>query len=132
MRSRVHGGQEFIRAALVVLMFVASACASDDGTQPGHSVPGGNAERGRELISQHACASCHVVPGVHDARGHVGPPLDHFDRRTYIAGVMPNNLESLMMWIMNPQRVLPGNAMPNMQLSARDARDIAAYLYTLR
>jgi cytochrome c1 len=69
---------------------------------------------------------------VRDARGLVGPPLDHFDRRTFIAGVLPNDLESLTLWIMNPQRVLPGNAMPDMDVSARDARDIAAYLYKLR
>jgi cytochrome c2 len=69
---------------------------------------------------------------VQDARGLVGPPLYHFDKRTYIAGVLPNDLESLMTWIMAPQRVIPGNAMPDMRVSPRDARDIAAYLYTLR
>jgi cytochrome c2 len=31
-----------------------------------------------------------------------------------------------------PQRIVPGNAMPDMGLNERQARDIAAYLYTLQ
>ncbi len=35
-------------------------------------------------------------------------------------------------WIMSPQAIVPGNAMPNMELNDHDARDIVAFLYTLR
>ena len=35
-------------------------------------------------------------------------------------------------WLRFPQKVVPGNAMPDMNLSEEDARDIAAYLSTLR
>ncbi|MGH7651455.1 MAG: c-type cytochrome [Gemmatimonadaceae bacterium] len=132
MRTGPHGGRAFLGVAAVLLLSIVCGCESADGSQPGHSVPGGKAERGREMISQYGCGSCHDVPGVQDAHALVGPPLYHFDRRTYIAGVLPNDLESLMTWIMSPQRVIPGNAMPDMGVSARDARDIAAYLYTLR
>jgi len=38
----------------------------------------------------------------------------------------------LMTWLKVPQSVVPGNAMPNMELNDHDARDVAAYLYTLR
>jgi cytochrome c1 len=62
----------------------------------------------------------------------VGPPLDHFSRRGYIAGELPNSATNLDRWIENPQRIEPGTAMPYLGVSARDAQDITAYLYTLK
>jgi cytochrome c len=38
----------------------------------------------------------------------------------------------MVRWIQNPQTVDDKTAMPNLGVSARDARDIAAYLYTLK
>jgi cytochrome c1 len=38
----------------------------------------------------------------------------------------------MIRWIQNPPAVDEKTAMPNMGVTARDARDIAAYLYTLR
>lgn len=69
---------------------------------------------------------------MRNENGLVGPPLEHFDKRSYIAGVLPNQLEELTAWIVSPQTIIPGNAMPDASVSPRDARDIAAYLYTLR
>jgi cytochrome c1 len=69
---------------------------------------------------------------VHNADGNVGPPLTRFGDRTYIAGMLRNTPPNLIRWIREPQAVIPGNAMPNMGISEVDARDIAAYLYTLR
>jgi len=34
--------------------------------------------------------------------------------------------------IQDPQRALPGNAMPRMGVTPRDSRDITAFLYTLK
>jgi cytochrome c1 len=38
----------------------------------------------------------------------------------------------MMRWIQHPQGIEPGTAMPNMNVSDSDARDITAFLYTLR
>ena len=38
----------------------------------------------------------------------------------------------MIRWIQTPQEVDPKNAMPNMGVTDQDAKDIAAYLYTLR
>jgi cytochrome c1 len=38
----------------------------------------------------------------------------------------------LILWLQNPQAVEPGTVMPNLGLTEIEARDIAAYLYTLR
>lgn len=95
-------------------------------------VPGGNPARGQALISQYGCASCHTIPGIAGANAGVGPPLTAFSKRSYIAGTLPNGPTDLTQWIMHPQQVKPGTAMPDMGVTFNDARDIAAYLYTLK
>jgi cytochrome c2 len=62
----------------------------------------------------------------------VGPPLVSWRRRIYVAGVLRNTPDNLQRWIEHPQQIVPNNAMPEMGISARQAQDIAAYLYTLR
>jgi cytochrome c1 len=37
----------------------------------------------------------------------------------------------MVSWIEHPQRLLPGDAMPEMGLSHEQAQTIASYLYTL-
>lgn len=88
--------------------------------------------RGAKLISRYGCGSCHTIPGINGADGLVGPPLDHWSRRSYIAGVLPNDPENLVLWISHPQRVIPGVDMPEMGIRDQQAREIAAYLYTIQ
>jgi cytochrome c len=78
------------------------------------------------------CGSCHVIPGIHNAKGLVGPPLMFFSRRTMIAGELPNSPENLVRWLKDPPSVEPGTAMPDLGLTDKQAQDVAAYLYTLR
>ena len=92
----------------------------------------GDSNRGAELIGRFGCGYCHTIPGIDNANGRVGPPLTGFGDRLYVAGMLPNTPENLMAWIEDPQRVVPGNVMPVLGIGDHDARDIAAYLYTLR
>lgn len=93
---------------------------------------GGNAARGKELIRSYGCGSCHTIPRVPGAEATVGPSLQGEATRAYIAGVMPNVPENMIRWIMNPPGVDDKTAMPNLDVTAADARDIAAYIYTLQ
>lgn len=92
----------------------------------------GDASRGQELIFSVGCGSCHEIPGVPKADGLVGPPLGNIGSRIMIAGMLPNQPANMVRWLMSPQSIVPGNAMPDMGLDQRDAADIAAYLDTLR
>lgn len=92
----------------------------------------GEPARGAQLIQAYGCGSCHDVPHVSGADGRVGPPLTHIGAQTLIAGLLPNTPANMITWLRTPQSVVPGNGMPNTELSDKDARDIAAYLYTLR
>jgi cytochrome c len=107
-----------------------TGCAAGGRTPPAE-VPDGNPAMGRLAIERYGCGTCHSVPGVRGANGTVGPPLDRFGRRGYIAGQLPNSGPNLIRWIQHPQQVEPGTAMPDQGVSAVDARDIAAYLFTL-
>jgi cytochrome c len=93
---------------------------------------GGNPERGRQTLGRYGCPTCHIIPGVSKANGLVGPPLDHFAIRMYVGGVVPNTPGNLVAWLIDPPAVDPLTAMPATGLSQAEARDIAAYLYTLR
>lgn len=117
--------------AIAALALLAAASATP-AADPAWLVGGGDAGRGAALIRAFGCAACHTVPGVAGANGNVGPPLARFGDRTYIAGMLPNEPGNLVHWLRDPQSVVPGNAMPATGLSEQEARDIAAYLYTLR
>lgn len=89
-------------------------------------------ERGRLLLAQYRCGSCHSIPGVADARGRDATPLDGFGRRSYIAGRLPNLPDLLSAWIVHPQALVPSTTMPSLGVSAAQARDMAAYLGSLQ
>jgi cytochrome c len=93
---------------------------------------GGNPQAGKNAIAYYGCGTCHTIPGIHDAVAVVGPPLEHIANRNVIAGKLPNTPENLMQWIEKPRQISPHTLMPNMNVSDEDARNIAAYLYTLK
>jgi cytochrome c2 len=88
-------------------------------------------EQGALYISEAGCGSCHIIPGIDGAEGLVGPPLDHMGKRIFVAGLLRNTPANMVTWLLDPQEVVPGNAMPDIGLSEEQARDITAYLYTL-
>jgi cytochrome c len=109
-----------------------ATAAAPAAREPTWIVAGGDARRGAEWISAFGCGGCHTIPGVNGATANVGPSLARVADRTYIAGVLRNTPAELVRWIRAPQSIVPGNAMPDMGISDAQARDIAAYLYTLR
>jgi cytochrome c len=96
------------------------------------SVAGASVSRGHDLIVEYGCGTCHVIPGVRGAVGRVGPNLTAYGERTYIVGRYRNTPDLLGRWIAQPQQLEPGTAMPNLGVSAVEARDMAAYLLQLR
>ena len=92
----------------------------------------GDVARGRQLITDYGCTSCHAIPGIKGPKGAVGPPLAGIGARTIIAGKIQNTPQNMMAWLQNPQALSPGNAMPNLNVKPEDARDITAYLFTLK
>lgn len=112
----------------------APAAPACGGPTPPGSVATGpvDAERGRVALHQHACSACHVIPGVTGGQVHVGPALDGIGKRRLIAGTLPNTPQNMARWIMHTQQVKPGTAMPQLGVGEREAREMAAYLETLK
>lgn len=99
-------------ARLMIGSLLAMAAACEDGKAAGPENFTGDAPRGTDLIKQYQCGACHDIPGIAGANGNVGPPLHRIGTRTYIAGYIQNSPDNMADWIENPQRALPGNAMP--------------------
>jgi cytochrome c2 len=114
--------------AALAACWLAGACSTGARPPP----PEGDAQRGRALLQQYGCGYCHTIAGVEKARGDIGPPLDDVGRRVYLAGSLPNTPAQMAKWIRFPQSYRPGTAMPDLRVSAGDARDMVAYLYRLR
>lgn len=118
----------------LVLLALPGCGRSEDGSNAGVSATsfGGDPGRGAEQIVATGCGACHTIPGITGADALVGPPLDKMGRRIYLAGLLRNTPDNMIAWLRNPQRIVPGNVMPDMHLTQEQARDIAAYLYTLK
>jgi cytochrome c1 len=52
--------------------------------------------------------------------------------RIYLAGMLPNTPPNMVLWIREPQKVDPLTTMPDLQVPEPHARDMTAYLQTLR
>lgn len=88
-----------------------------------------------------SCITCHTIKGT-IAPGVIGPNLTHVGSRSTLgAGIMPNDHESMVRWISNPDREKPGidpekNGlfMPAWEgiLSREQIESIATYLLSLQ
>ena len=97
-----------------------------------HEARADSVTRGRDLLVQYRCGSCHTIPGVPGSRGQVAPPLTAWSQRSYIAGRLPNRPDLLARWIVAPQSLVPGTMMPSMGVSPQDAQAMVAYLFSLK
>lgn len=132
-RLRSRKGRTIIVGLLVLAtaLVVAWLMRENRIQEPLVTVPGGDPTIGRSEIAANACLACHSIPGVPGAESSIGPPLDNWAERHFVAGSQPNEPQVLIAFLVDPQSVRPGTAMPNMDLTEEQATDIAAYLYTL-
>ena len=116
--------------ALVVApaLTTAPGCSASDRYVP---ATGGDPAAGRAAILRHGCNACHAIPDIGGFGGQVGPSLAGVGQRAYIAGKLPNTAANLVRWIQDPHAVDEHTAMPTLGLTDKEARDVAAYLYTM-
>ena len=132
--GNVEGRRHDDKTTLLWILLVAAmltACARRDDSVA-RELTGGDPDRGVVAIGRYGCGSCHEIPGVRRGDGTVGPPLTGIAYRSYLAGRVSNTPADMIRWIQHPQQIEPGTAMPDMKVTDADARDIAAYLYSLR
>ena len=121
-----------VRAGIVAVSVAGlalGACLDTSGLP--RRLAGADPDRGRRIADRVACAACHQIPGIPWPRGRVGGSLDGFADRPLIAGRFPNQPRVLVRWLRDAPSLAPGTGMPPQALTAAEARDVAAYLYTL-
>ena len=116
---------------ICLLSAASSACAGGD-RKLAEDITGGRVARGQSAFRRLGCGSCHEIDGDFTTQGHVGPALDEFALQSYLPGGLANTPDTLVRWIRFPRQVVKTTAMPELGVSEKDARDLAAYLYTLR
>jgi cytochrome c len=121
-----------MRALLVAAVMAAGGAACAPHDRHAQAITGGDVDRGRMAIRQYGCQTCHIIPGATGADALVGPPLNGIASRAYVGGVVTNSSDHMIAWLKDPKAFEPLSAMPALGLTDQDARDIAAYLYTLR
>ncbi len=105
--------------------------ACGDKAEPPRTIAGADPARGLAAMERVGCAACHAIPGIDWPQGLTGPSLKGFGASPLIAGRLPNQPAVLTAWLIDPPSLSPETAMPPSPISEAEARDIAAYLYTL-
>lgn len=116
-------------AAICMACCLTAGCGG--AKEAPRAIAGADAERGKTVITRVGCAACHEIPGVRWPRGTVGPSLAGLADRTLIAGQHPNQPETLALFVRDAPSLSPQTGMPAMPITEQEARDVAAYLYTL-
>ncbi|MDQ3136060.1 MAG: cytochrome c oxidase subunit II [Gemmatimonadota bacterium] len=84
---------------------------------------------GEKLFRAKGCVGCHALNAVDAPKGLIGPNLANIGGRSYIgAGSFKNTDENLARWIRDPQGMKVGVLMPNLGVTAEEARSLVAYL----
>lgn len=100
-------------------------------------------QAGQKAFKADGCSICHQIGNVppqgfpYNGITIVGPNLTHIGSHvTLVANLMKNTPQNLVHWIEEPNKLKPGNYMTTFihdgQVSPQDARDIAAYLESLK
>ncbi|MDB4990671.1 MAG: uncharacterized protein JWN04_5849 [Myxococcaceae bacterium] len=111
---------------------VALAGCSRETERLAEDLTGGDVGRGKNAFRKYGCGTCHEIHGEQTAQGHVGPTFHDFAAQSYLPGGLTSSPDNLVRWIRHPREVEPLTAMPELGVTERDARDLAAYLYTQR
>jgi len=88
--------------------------------------------RGQQVFLSSPCVMCHRIRGT-DAGGRLGPDLTHVaSRLTIAAGTLENTRGHLAGWVVDSQKIKPGNRMPPNNLEPQDLHALLDYLQSLK
>jgi len=96
----------------------------DSQTLDTHSLNADSAARGKQLFySKYGCQSCHIADYKND-KGYVGPALTSVGTRLTPVWTYK--------WLKDPNALRAGTLMPNFGLKDDEARDLTAFLMTMK
>jgi cytochrome c2 len=85
-----------------------------------------------EVMRTKGCTACHIIPGIPEAKGTMGPTLKGMGTRKRIVGGMFGNTDKNMRrWLKYPKKLKSGTMMPNVGLSDDEVESLVQYFKTL-
>jgi len=91
---------------------------------------GGSAERGKQVVNEVGCKGCHVIDNDERVRTMRGTSYDIAPELTRIGS--KTNPDWLYDWVRNPKHFQSDTRMPNLRLTDTEAKDVVAYLMTMK
>ena len=119
-----------ITVCFLFFVFI-NGCQFKSAQTPGGGPPKNDRYSGQELFIGYGCVGCHHISDLLRTTSWIAPPLDHWKKRKFIVGKFPNTKSQLVNWIREPDKMDPKTSMPNLNVSRKDAKDIADYLMSL-
>ena len=88
-------------------------------------------DKAAAILIGKSCIGCHIVPGVPEATGQIGPNLAHLKKKRRFAGdKLANTPENVRRWLRNPKEIKM-TMMPNLHLTEDEITILIAYFDTL-
>lgn len=84
------------------------------------------------IMRARGCTACHIIPGIAEARGTMGPTLKGLsERKRIVARTLTNNDKNMRRWLKNPKGVKSDTMMPNVGLSDDEIETLIAHFRSL-
>jgi len=123
-RDDIMRGKERIHSVTIIGLFLlgiiaiwAPAAEADEALKQQVTV----------LFMEKGCVGCHIIPGIPEAVGQIGPNLGHLkDKPRFAGNVLENTPENLRLWLRNPKEVKT-TMMPNPWLTEKEITLILKY-----
>ncbi len=121
--------KEFVEKNLAEVNAIAEYIyAKSKNYEPFQKYTGGNAEKGKQLISEIGCLACHGVEGLEDQSKKVGAYAG-----PYLSGIGSKvSPDWLVSWLKKPWHFQEDTIMPSLRLTDTETNDITSYLMTLK
>ncbi|MFQ5822584.1 MAG: c-type cytochrome [bacterium] len=127
--TRMPNPQFTHKEALAVTAYLTRISKESDYKLPKASLDG-SVKRGRKLVKSIGCKGCHVVTLKDREVRKTDVPYDVAPELTKIGSKV--NPDWLLAWIKNPKQYNSNTTMPNLRLTNSEAKDIVAYLMSLK
>lgn len=111
-----------------------AAFLTRDAEPQGAPAAEGDVAKGRELVKEKSCGSCHAFTGANDFSATFTPGDERQKRAIRLAPDLRFTRErfvrsQVVQWLVDPLVIKRDSLMPNHGLSKTQAADVAAYLY---
>ena len=116
--------------AEAVTAYLVDVSSRDPFTTAKGAYAGGSAAKGKEIVESVGCLACHSIGDQTKVRALRGTSYDIAPELSRVGSkVTP---DWIFDWVRNPRHYNPTTKMPNLRLTDGEARDVTAYLATLR